>query len=96
MTTDGGLPWPASRATARRPGQHFLRSLRVVRSLVDEAGIGPGELVVDIGAGAGPSPPSSSRAGAEVWAVEADPLLAAVPAERFDGTRRVVEADARG
>ena len=80
---------------ARPPGQHFLRSVRVVRSLVDAAGIEPGDLVVDIGAGRGAITSELVRCGAEVWAVEADPVLAAVLRERFEGRVRIVEADAR-
>lgn len=81
---------------ARRPGQHFLRSVRVVRSLVDAVGVQPGDLVVDIGAGRGAITAELIRRGAEVWAVEADPALAAVLRARFAARVRVLEADARG
>lgn len=81
--------------TARRPGQHFLRSRALVRSLVDGAGIGPGDLVVDVGAGRGAITAELVERGATVWAVESDPALAAVLRERFGGRVRVLEADAR-
>ena len=80
---------------ARRPGQHFLRSVRVVRALVDSAGIEAGDLVVDVGAGRGAITGELVRRGADVWAVEADPVLARVLRERFERRVRVVEADAR-
>lgn len=81
--------------TARRPGQHFLRSRALVRSLVDDAGISPGELVVDVGAGRGAITAELVDRGATVWAVESDPALAEVLRDRFEDRVRVVEADAR-
>jgi 23S rRNA (adenine-N6)-dimethyltransferase len=84
---------PAQRA--RRPGQHFLRSRALVRSLVDGANIGAGDLVVDVGAGRGAITAELVARGATVWAVESDPALAAVLRERFGGRVRVLEADAR-
>jgi 23S rRNA (adenine-N6)-dimethyltransferase len=80
---------------ARRPGQHFLRSRALVRSLVDGAGIGAGELVLDVGAGRGAITAELVARGAAVWAVEADPALAAVLRDRFGDRVRVLEADAR-
>jgi 23S rRNA (adenine-N6)-dimethyltransferase len=62
---------------------------------VDAAGVEPGDLVVDVGAGRGAITAELLRRRAEVWAVEADPLLAAVLRERFERRVRVVEADAR-
>ena len=79
----------------RRPGQHFLRSLEVVRFLVDAAGVASGELVLDVGAGRGAITGELVRRGAEVWAVEADAALAAGLRARFGGRARIVEADAR-
>lgn len=80
---------------ARRPGQHFLRSRALVRSLVDGAGIAAGDLVVDVGAGRGAITAELVERGATVWAVEADPALAAVLRGRFGDRVRVLEADAR-
>lgn len=57
------------------PGQHFLRSKRLAADLVREAGIAPGDLVVDIGAGDGALTRALMRAGAEVIALELDPRL---------------------
>jgi 23S rRNA (adenine-N6)-dimethyltransferase len=86
--------------SVRRPpaggarGQHFLRSSRLADTLVREAGVEPGQLVVDLGAGRGALTAALLRAGAEVIAVERDPLLAGELRARFPHVR-VVEADAR-
>jgi 23S rRNA (adenine-N6)-dimethyltransferase len=78
------------------PGQHFLRSSRLAAELVREAGITPGDQVVDIGAGTGVLTSALADAGAIVTALEADPSLAVELRRRFDGRRvTVVEADAR-
>ena len=78
------------------PGQHFLRSSRLASRLVEETGLEPGELVVDIGAGTGVLTSALARTQAEVVALEVDPVLAARLRERFSGFRGVgvVEADA--
>jgi 23S rRNA (adenine-N6)-dimethyltransferase len=62
---------------------------------VDAAGVEPGDLVVDVGAGRGAITAKLLERGAEAWAVEADPALAASLRERFGPRARVVEADAR-
>jgi 23S rRNA (adenine-N6)-dimethyltransferase len=86
--------------SVRRPpaggarGQHFLRSSRLADTLVREAGVEPGQLVVDLGAGRGALTAALLRAGAEVIAVERDSLLGGELRARFDDVR-VVEADAR-
>jgi 23S rRNA (adenine-N6)-dimethyltransferase len=77
---------------SRARGQHFLRSSALAADIVRAAGIAPGDLVVDLGAGTGMLTLALARSGAEVVAVELDPVLAAVLRERF---LRVVEGDAR-
>jgi 23S rRNA (adenine-N6)-dimethyltransferase len=78
------------------PGQHFLRSSRLAAELVREAGIAPGDRVVDIGAGTGVLTSALVDAGASVTALEADPSLASALQRRFEGrTVMVVQTDAR-
>ena len=77
------------------PGQHFLRSSRLAAELVREAGIAPGDRVVDIGAGTGALTSALVDAGAVVTALETDPALACVLRRRFDGRKvTVVEVEA--
>jgi 23S rRNA (adenine-N6)-dimethyltransferase len=62
---------------------------------VREAGIAPGDHVVDIGAGTGVITAALADAGATVTALEADPGLAATLERRFGGRNvRVAHADA--
>jgi 23S rRNA (adenine-N6)-dimethyltransferase len=62
---------------------------------VREAGIAPGDHVVDIGAGTGVITAALADAGATVTALEADRSLAATLGRRFGGRNvRVVHADA--
>lgn len=77
-------------------GQHFLRSRRLATTLVRDAGVAPGELVVDIGAGRGALTGALLQAGAHVIAVERDAGLVAQLRDRFGDRLTVVAADARG
>jgi 23S rRNA (adenine-N6)-dimethyltransferase len=78
------------------PGQHFLRSSRLAAELVRDAGIAPGELVVDIGAGSGVLTVALLDAGAHVTALELDSALAAQLRRRFTRSMlTVLEVDAR-
>ena len=87
-----------ARSRSRRAaGQHFLRSRRLVASLVDEAGVACGELVLDIGAGRGIIAAELAARNAVVVALESDPVLAAGLRARFADVEglTVVQADAR-
>src|SRR5688572_10239280 len=79
-------------------GQHFLADANLARAIAREAGAGPGERVLEIGAGLGSLTLAMVQAGAEVLAVEVDPAL--VPALRevvgWTARARVIEADAVG
>jgi 23S rRNA (adenine-N6)-dimethyltransferase len=75
----------------RGRGRHFLRSSGLAAELVRAAGIRRGDLVLDLGAGAGILTAALARAGARVTAVEIDSRLAAGLRRRFDD---VVEGDA--
>jgi 23S rRNA (adenine-N6)-dimethyltransferase len=84
---------------ARRPGrarsQHFLRSQALAAELVRDAGVRPGDLVVELGAGSGRLTAELARSARQVVAVELDPAWA----ERLRGrweTVEVVVADAAG
>jgi len=79
----------AVRARRSAAGQHFLRSSKLAAELV-QAGIRPGDLVLDLGAGAGVLTAALVRADARVTAVEIDTELAARLRGRFDD---VVEGD---
>lgn len=77
-----------------RWGWHRLSS-PWAKQLVADAGISPGDLVVDIGAGAGAVTAHLVAAGAQVVAVEFHPRRAALLRERFaDEPVTVVRADA--
>ncbi len=75
-------------------GWHRLDS-RWARRVVDAAGIGPGELVLDIGAGDGALTAPLVAAGARVIAIELHPRRAALLRARFAGQPvTVLRADA--
>jgi 23S rRNA (adenine-N6)-dimethyltransferase len=82
------------RAGARPRGRHLLRSSRLADAIVRDAGVEPGELVVDVGAGSGMLTAALVRAGAHVRAIEPDRLLAERLRRACPGAV-VVEADAR-
>lgn len=71
---DRRAPRPAQRPDL---GQNFLVDDRLIGRFVAGLRLQPGDLVVDLGAGAGALTLPLARAGAEVWAVEADPAWVA-------------------
>jgi 23S rRNA (adenine-N6)-dimethyltransferase len=60
------------RVRSRPPGRHYLRSRSFVEQLVLDAGVGPGELVLDLGAGRGIITRALRDLGARVVAIELD------------------------
>ena len=84
------------RATRRRVlSQNFLVDRRAIDALVDGSGVGPGDLVLDIGAGNGLISTALARRGARVQAIERDPGLAERLRAKFATwpSVTVVEAD---
>jgi 23S rRNA (adenine-N6)-dimethyltransferase len=81
-------------SSARPRGRHFLRSRALADELVRDAGVEPGDLVLDLGAGEGMLTASLVAAGARVVAVELDGRSAEILRSRFRGVD-VVRGDAR-
>jgi 23S rRNA (adenine-N6)-dimethyltransferase len=77
-------------------GQHFLAGGRLAAELVEQAGVGAGDLVLEIGAGSGVLTEALARRAGRVVAVEYDPRLADRARARLAGfgNVRVVTADA--
>lgn len=61
----------------RSLGQNFLVDGNIVRKSLELAQVAPGEAVVEVGPGLGTLTSALLDAGARVWAIEADPILAA-------------------
>jgi 23S rRNA (adenine-N6)-dimethyltransferase len=87
-----------SGGTRRRAelGQHFLAGGRLAAELVEQAEVGTGDLVVEIGAGTGVLTEALARRAGRVLAVECDPRLADRARARVAGfgNVRVLTADA--
>ena len=97
-------PWrPLSNFTAsyskprKALGQHFLADSRVLSRIVAAAEIEPVDLVLEVGAGRGALTRRLLDRGAQVIAIEVDPLLAAALPERMGHPPNlvVVKSDAR-
>jgi 16S rRNA (adenine1518-N6/adenine1519-N6)-dimethyltransferase len=83
-------------APRRDLGQHFVADPNTVRRIAHLAGVGPGDRVLEVGAGLGSLTLALAETGAAVTAVEVDRGLAAVLREVVADVPNVtvVEADA--
>jgi 16S rRNA (adenine1518-N6/adenine1519-N6)-dimethyltransferase len=85
-------------APRRDLGQNFVTDPNTVRRIAELARVGPGDHVVEIGAGLGSLTLALAETGATITAVEVDrgvvPVLAAVVEESGVDNVTVVEADA--
>jgi 16S rRNA (adenine1518-N6/adenine1519-N6)-dimethyltransferase len=70
-------------------GQHFLVDPNLVRRIVAVSGVGPGDRVLEIGAGAGTLSRALAAAGAQVLAYEVDPRLRPVLDAALEGVSGV-------
>lgn len=65
----------------RRLGQHFLKDRGIIRRILAEAEVGPGDRILEIGPGRGALTKDLAETAARVVAIELDPRLAeALPA----------------
>ncbi|HQV58203.1 MAG TPA: 16S rRNA (adenine(1518)-N(6)/adenine(1519)-N(6))-dimethyltransferase RsmA [Ilumatobacteraceae bacterium] len=83
------------RQPRRDLGQNFLADPNTARRITRLAGVGPGDQVIEIGAGLGSLTLALADAGASVRAIEVDPVLVSVLREVTAGLAvEVIEADA--
>ncbi|MEX2421144.1 MAG: rRNA adenine dimethyltransferase family protein, partial [Actinomycetota bacterium] len=77
-------------------GQHFLADPNLARAIVEDAGVGPGDRVVEIGAGLGSLTVALAAAGCRVLAIETDRRLVSALTEVVSASPdvRVEEVDA--
>src|SRR5215510_2298877 len=69
--------------------QNFLRSSKLVRSLLDQSSIAPGDIVYEIGPGRGIITAELARTAHKVIAIEKDPVLARQLQARFQDVENV-------
>lgn len=84
----------AGRSPSRALGQNFVVDPNTVRRIAAMADVGPGDRVVEIGAGLGSLTLALADTGADVTAVEIDRHLVPLLRETVGDRATVVEADA--
>lgn len=79
-----------------RLGQNFLIDLNIHDLIVEQADVGPGDVVLEVGTGAGALTSLMATGGASLIAVELDPSMAALTREAIAGLPnvRVLNLDA--
>lgn len=78
----------------RRLGQHFLFDTSILRRVVEASGVGPSDLVVEIGPGPGTLTTLLSEAARKVIAIELDAGLVQGLKDRLPGNVDLVHGDA--
>lgn len=73
----------------RRLGQHFLVDLNLMRLLVDSAGPGDDDVVLEVGCGTGSLTEALGERAGRVVAVEVDGTLAGIAASGLAGTEHI-------
>jgi 16S rRNA (adenine1518-N6/adenine1519-N6)-dimethyltransferase len=83
-------------APQHRYGQNFLIDLNLHQLIVDAAEVGPDDVVLEVGPGAGALTALMAERGAAIVAVEIDPAMARLTAEAVEGRPnvRVLNTDA--
>ena len=83
-------------APRHRLGQNFLIDLNIHDLIVDQAAVEPGDVVLEVGPGAGALTSLMASRGARVLAVEIDPGMASLTSEAVAafGNARVLNIDA--
>ncbi|MDE2636758.1 MAG: hypothetical protein OXI30_10370 [Chloroflexota bacterium] len=65
-------------------GQNFMHDPKTLEKIVAAAAVQTGDVVVEVGAGAGALTQALADAGAQVYAIEVDERLRPILEERFD------------
>lgn len=76
-------------APNRRLGQHFLVDLNLMRLLLDAAGIGPRDVVLEVGTGTASLTEALAEQAGQVVTVELDRTLAGIARSRLAGAANV-------
>ncbi len=76
-------------APNRRLGQHFLVDLNLMRLLIESAGIGPGDVVLEVGTGTASLTEALAEQAGSVVTVELDRTLAGIAQSQLAGATNV-------